>query len=57
MVPAAASKAFGKVDEHHIKVCFVMIDGIGEVNVQELGGKTTLQAAETPNMDLLASKC
>ncbi|KAF0981883.1 hypothetical protein FDP41_011744 [Naegleria fowleri] len=45
---------FSTVDEKRIKICFVMIDGIGEVNSKHLDGKTALQSAHTPNMDLLA---
>ena len=47
---------FSSVDENKIKICFVMIDGIGEVNIEELGKKTALQSAQTPNMDRLAGK-
>ncbi len=36
------------------KVAVVLIDGIGDVSVEELGGLTPLQAANTPYMDAIA---
>lgn len=36
------------------KVVLVLIDGIGDVNVPELQGKTPLEAAVTPFMDAVA---
>jgi len=37
-----------------LKLIFVVIDGMGDLPLEELGYKTPLEAAETPNMDLLA---
>ncbi len=39
---------------HHPKLLYVVIDGMGDIPIEELGNKTPLEAAETPNMDLLA---
>lgn len=39
-----------------MKLIYVVIDGMGDLPVEELGGKTPLEFAETPNMDFLASK-
>lgn len=33
---------------------YIIIDGMGDVPIEELGNKTTLEAAETPYMDSLA---
>lgn len=39
-----------------MKLIYVVIDGMGDLPIEELGNKTPLEAAETPNMDLLAKK-
>jgi 2,3-bisphosphoglycerate-independent phosphoglycerate mutase len=36
------------------KVCFVMVDGIADTSISELGRKTPLQFANTPTMDYIA---
>ena len=38
-----------------LKLIYVAIDGMGDLPIKELGNKTPLEAAETPNMDALAS--
>jgi 2,3-bisphosphoglycerate-independent phosphoglycerate mutase len=37
-----------------LKLLFVVIDGMGDLPIDELANKTPLEAAETPNMDFLA---
>jgi 2,3-bisphosphoglycerate-independent phosphoglycerate mutase len=37
-----------------LKLIYVVIDGMGDLPTEELGDKTPLEAAETPNMDFLA---
>ena len=37
-----------------MKLIYVVIDGMGDLPTEELGNKTPLEAAETPNMDFLA---
>ena len=37
-----------------MKLIYVVIDGMGDLPIKELGGKTPLEAAKTPNMDALA---
>ncbi len=37
-----------------MKLLFVAIDGMGDLPISALGNKTTLEAAQTPNMDKLA---
>ncbi len=37
-----------------MKLLYVVIDGMGDLPISELGNKTPLEAAETPNMDFLA---
>jgi len=37
-----------------LKLIYVVIDGIGDLPIEELGDRTTLEAAQTPNMDMLA---
>ena len=37
-----------------MKLIYVVIDGMGDLPIPELGDKTPLEAAETPNMDFLA---
>jgi 2,3-bisphosphoglycerate-independent phosphoglycerate mutase len=37
-----------------LKLIYVVIDGMGDLPIKELGNKTPLEAAETPNMDFLA---
>ncbi|MGD6807207.1 MAG: alkaline phosphatase family protein [Candidatus Bathyarchaeia archaeon] len=39
-----------------MKLLFVAIDGMGDLPAKTLGNKTPLEAAQTPNMDLLAKK-
>lgn len=39
-----------------MKLLYVVIDGMGDLPIEELGGRTPLEAAETPNMDALARK-
>lgn len=36
------------------KIIYVVLDGLGDLPIAELGGKTPLEAANTPNMDKLA---
>jgi len=38
------------------KLIYVVLDGLGDLPLKELGGQTPLEYAETPNMDLLAAK-
>lgn len=38
----------------HLKLIYVVIDGMGDLPVKELGNRTPLQAAKTPHMDFLA---
>ncbi len=38
------------------KIIYIVLDGIGDEPVAELGNKTPLEAALTPNMDRLAQK-
>jgi len=42
------------VEVSHLKLIFVVIDGMGDLPIEELGYKTPLEAADTPNMDFLA---
>jgi 2,3-bisphosphoglycerate-independent phosphoglycerate mutase len=37
-----------------LKLIYIVIDGMGDTPIEELGGKTPLEAAETPYMDSLA---
>lgn len=37
-----------------MKLIYVVIDGMGDLPIGELGDRTTLEAAQTPNMDMLA---
>jgi 2,3-bisphosphoglycerate-independent phosphoglycerate mutase len=37
-----------------LKLIYVVIDGLGDLPIKELGNKTPLEAANTPNMDFLA---
>ena len=39
-----------------MKLIYVVIDGMGDLPIEELEKKTPLEAAETPNMDSLAEK-
>src|SRR3989338_5717916 len=38
------------------KILYVVLDGLGDLPIKELGDKTPLGAAFTPNMDKLAQK-
>ena len=38
------------------KLLYVILDGVGDLPIEELGGRTPLEAADTPNMDKLAQK-
>jgi len=37
-----------------LKLIYVVIDGMGDLPIEELGNKTPLEVADTPNMDFLA---
>jgi 2,3-bisphosphoglycerate-independent phosphoglycerate mutase len=37
-----------------VKLIYIIIDGMGDTPIEEFGGKTPLEAAETPYMDSLA---
>ena len=39
-----------------MKLFFIVIDGMGDLPIKELGEKTPLEFAETPHMDFLAKK-
>jgi len=39
-----------------LKLIYVVIDGLGDLPIEELGNETPLGFAETPNLDWLASK-
>ncbi|MEM3045844.1 MAG: alkaline phosphatase family protein [Candidatus Bathyarchaeia archaeon] len=39
-----------------MRLVYVVIDGMGDLPIEELGGRTPLEAAETPNMDALAKR-
>ncbi len=39
-----------------MKILLLISDGMGDLPVEELGGKTPLEAAKTPNLDKLAEK-
>ncbi|MDD4358345.1 MAG: 2,3-bisphosphoglycerate-independent phosphoglycerate mutase [Candidatus Pacebacteria bacterium] len=36
------------------KILLTILDGLGDINVEELGNKTPLEAANTPNLDYMA---
>jgi len=38
------------------KLLYVILDGVGDLPIAQLNGKTPLEAASTPHMDLLAKK-
>ncbi len=41
-------------DNNHIKIVYVLLDGVGDLPHPDLDGKTPLEAAATTNMDTLA---
>jgi len=41
-------------EEHNLKLIYVVIDGVADLPIKELGNETPLGFAETPNMDRLA---
>jgi len=57
LIPASpTSCANSEGEERNLKLIYVVIDGMGDRPIKEIGGKTPLEAAETPNLDLLARK-
>ena len=42
------------VDNSHVKIIYVLLDGVGDLPHPDLAGKTPLEAATTKNMDVLA---
>ena len=36
------------------RIAFVLIDGLGDVSIPELGNRTPLEAAHTPHLDAIA---
>src|SRR5208283_1578201 len=43
-------------EENWLKLIYVAIDGMGDLPIKALANKTPLEAAETPNMDALATE-
>jgi 2,3-bisphosphoglycerate-independent phosphoglycerate mutase len=43
------------MEDTSLKLIYVAIDGMGDLPIKNLGNKTPLEAAETPNMNALAS--
>lgn len=43
-------------ENRDLRVLYVLLDGIGDLPNPELNGKTPLEAANTPNIDILARK-
>jgi len=41
-------------DNNHVKIIYVLLDGVGDLPHPDLAGKTPLAAATTKNMDVLA---
>ena len=41
-------------DNNHIRIVYVLLDGVGDLPHPDLAGKTPLDAATTTNMDILA---
>ena len=41
-------------DNNHVKIVYVLLDGVGDLPHPDLDGKTPLEAAVTTNMDKLA---
>ncbi len=39
-----------------LKLLYIVIDGMGDLPIKDLGNKTPLEAAKTPNMDSLAKR-
>jgi 2,3-bisphosphoglycerate-independent phosphoglycerate mutase len=39
-----------------LKLIYTVIDGMGDLPIEELGDRTPLEAAETPNLDMLAKR-
>lgn len=39
------------------RLAFVLIDGVGDVTLSELGNRTPLEAAHTPHLDEVAGVC
>jgi len=44
----------GLVGREGLKLIYVVVDGMGDLPIDELGDRTPLEAADTPNMDFLA---
>ena len=42
------------VQNNDSKILLAVIDGLGDISIEELGGRTPLEAAKTPEMDRLA---
>ena len=40
--------------EYCLKLIFVVLDGMGDLPISELGDQTPLEAADTPDMDFVA---
>jgi len=43
------------VQQNDSRILLAVIDGIGDISIEGLGGKTPLETARTPEMDKLAA--
>ena len=50
----AILRFFKIAQERSMKFLFVLIDGVGDVNLKELGWRTPLEYASTPFLDAFA---
>jgi 2,3-bisphosphoglycerate-independent phosphoglycerate mutase len=54
MRPAGHGETQPRLDDDRLPIVLVVLDGLGDRPVPELGGRTPAEAAHTPNLDALA---
>lgn len=55
MIPAGYGEDQPRLDDDRLPIILLVLDGLGDRAIPELGGRTPSEAANTPNLDRLAA--
>lgn len=56
MIPAGHGETQPRLDDDRLPIVLVVLDGLGDRPIPELGDRTPAEAAHTPNLDALARR-